>query len=47
MGGEVLGLKKARCTSVEECQDMEGRVDGLVSRVRGFLGRETRKGYNN
>jgi hypothetical protein len=26
---------------------MEGRVDGLVSRVRGFLGRETRKGYNN
>jgi hypothetical protein len=34
MGGEALGLVKARCPSVEECQDREERVSGLVSRGR-------------
>jgi hypothetical protein len=46
MGGKVLGLVKAICPSVGECQ--EAGVGGLVSRRRGegrgvFRG-ETRKG---
>jgi hypothetical protein len=35
MRGEVLGLMKARCPSVGECQDREAGVDGLVSRRNG------------
>jgi hypothetical protein len=29
---EALGLVKARCPSVGECQDRKAGVDGLVSR---------------
>jgi hypothetical protein len=50
MGGEALGLVKARCPSVGECQDRETGVDGLVSRGTvdgmGVFGRETREGDN-
>jgi hypothetical protein len=35
MGGEALGLMKARCPSVGKCQDMEAGVGELVSRGRG------------
>jgi hypothetical protein len=35
MRGEILGLVKARCPSVEECQDREFEVGELVSRGRG------------
>jgi hypothetical protein len=35
MGGEALGLGKAGCPSVGECQDRETGVGGLVSRGRG------------
>jgi hypothetical protein len=50
MGGEALGLVKARYPSVWECQDWESGMGGLVSRgrgyeIRGFQG-ETRKGDN-
>jgi hypothetical protein len=50
MGGEVLGLEKARRPSVGECQDREAGVGGLMRRGRGvgigvFRG-ETRKGDN-
>jgi hypothetical protein len=34
MRGEALGLVKARCPSVAECQDKEVGVGGLVSRGR-------------
>jgi hypothetical protein len=48
MGGEALGLVKARCPSVGECHDREVGVGGLVSRRRGNKDRgsfrgETRK----
>jgi hypothetical protein len=46
-GGEALGLVKARCLSVGECQDREGGKGGLVSRRgwdRGVFGEEMRKG---
>ena len=42
MGGEALGPEKAQCPSVEECQDREAGVAGLVgehpqrSRGRGI-----------
>jgi hypothetical protein len=50
VGGEVLGLVRARFPSVGECQDREAGVGELVSRRRaecdrGFRG-ETRKGNN-
>jgi hypothetical protein len=35
MEGEALGLVKALCPSVEECQDEEAGVGGLVSRELG------------
>ena len=49
MGGEALGLVKAQCPSVGECQDGEARVGGLVSRglgdgIGGFLERKRGKG---
>ena len=48
MGGEALGPVKALCLSIEECQDREARVGGLVSKGRGDgiggLGGETKKG---
>ena len=34
MRGEALGLVKAQCPSVGECQDREAGVGGLVSRGR-------------
>jgi hypothetical protein len=34
MGGEALGLVKARCLSIGECQNREVGVGGLVSRGR-------------
>jgi hypothetical protein len=37
MRGEALGLVKALCPSVGECQDRETRVGGLVSRGRGGI----------
>jgi hypothetical protein len=48
MRGEALGLVKARCLSVGECQDREVGMYGLLSRGRGdgiggFRG-EMRKG---
>ena len=50
MRGESLGLVKARCPSVGECQDREAGVGGLVNRGRrnviGVFGWETRKGDN-
>jgi hypothetical protein len=41
MGGENLGLAKALCPSIGECQDYEVEVGGLVSMgqgggIRGF-----------
>jgi hypothetical protein len=36
MGGETLGPVKAQCSSVQECQDQELGVGGLVSRGRGW-----------
>jgi hypothetical protein len=33
--GVALGLVKARCPSVGECQDREVEVGGLVSKERG------------
>jgi hypothetical protein len=48
MGGEALGLVKAGCPSVGECQDREVGVDGLVSRGRegevGSFWRENERG---
>jgi hypothetical protein len=48
MRGEALGLVKARCPSVGECQDREAGVGGLGSKGRwgmGWgLGGEMRKG---
>jgi hypothetical protein len=38
MRGEALGLVKARCPSIGECQDREAGVDELVSRGRGWYG---------
>jgi hypothetical protein len=35
VGGEALGPVKAGCPSVEECQDQEAGVGGLVNRGRG------------
>ena len=35
MRGEALGLVKARCPSIGECQDREAGVGGLMSRRRG------------
>jgi hypothetical protein len=35
MRGEALGLVKAQCPIVGECQDREAVVGGLVSRVMG------------
>ena len=32
MRGEALGPVKARCPSIEECQNREAGVGGLVSR---------------
>jgi hypothetical protein len=32
VGGEALGPEKARCPNVEECQDREAGVGGLVNR---------------
>jgi hypothetical protein len=51
MGGEALGLLKALCPSVGECEGRQSEVGVLVSRGRGDLiwvsGRgETRKGDN-
>ena len=49
MRGESLGLVKALCPSIGECQDREARVGGLVSRRRGDgmgVAGETRKGDN-
>jgi hypothetical protein len=45
MGGEALGPVKAPCPSVEECQDRETGVGGLVSRGLGLrvFGGEARK----
>jgi hypothetical protein len=34
MRGEALGLVKAPCPSVGECQDKEAGITGLVSRGR-------------
>jgi hypothetical protein len=47
MGRKVLGLKKAQCSSVGECQDREMGVGGLLSgdgeRIGGFQrGKEKR-----
>jgi hypothetical protein len=48
MRGEALGLVKAQCPGVGECQDREAGVGGLVSRERrwdrGIFRREMRKG---
>jgi hypothetical protein len=33
--GEALGIVKARCPSVRECQDREVEIGGLVCRARG------------
>jgi hypothetical protein len=49
MRGEALGLAKAQCSSVGDCQDREAGVGGLVSRGRadeigGVFGGEMRKG---
>jgi hypothetical protein len=35
MGGKALGLEKAQCPSVGECQDREAGEGGLVSKGRG------------
>jgi hypothetical protein len=35
MGRKTLGLEKAQCPSVGECQDREVGVGGLVSRGKG------------
>jgi hypothetical protein len=35
MRGEALGLVKAQCPSVWECQDREAGVDGLVNKESG------------
>ena len=35
MRGEALGLVKARCPSVGECQDRDAGVGGLVNSGRG------------
>ena len=35
MGGEALGLLKALCPSVGECEGQEAGVGGLVSRGMG------------
>ena len=35
MRGEALGLVKAQCPNVKECQDRLVKVSGLVSRERG------------
>ena len=35
MREEALGLVKAQCPSVGECQDREAGVDELVSKGRG------------
>jgi hypothetical protein len=32
---KALGPVKAQCPSVGQCQDMDGGVDGLVSRGKG------------
>jgi hypothetical protein len=50
MGGEALGLVKAQCLSVGECQGREAGEGGYTgkhphrSRVKGFLGRKPGKG---
>jgi hypothetical protein len=50
MRGEALGLVKARCLSVGECQDRGVSVGELVSVGWGEMGggvrREMRKGDN-
>ena len=51
MRGEVLGLVKALCPSVADCQDREVGVGGLVSRGRGdgigeFQRGNEERGYN-
>jgi hypothetical protein len=38
MGGEALGLVKALCPSVGECQGQEAGVSGLGSRGEGIGG---------
>ena len=50
VGGEAIGPVNVLCSSVEECQDQEARVGGLVNRVMGKqirgggFWRETKKG---
>jgi hypothetical protein len=48
MGGPLLGPEKALCPNVEECQNREVGVGGLVSRGmgegRGFLEGKPGKG---
>jgi hypothetical protein len=51
MGGEALGLVKALCSIIRECQGQEAGVGGLVSSGEGGGNREfsegkTRKGNN-
>ena len=36
MRGETLGLVKAKCFSVGECQDREAGVGRLVSKEMGY-----------
>jgi hypothetical protein len=44
MKGEALGLVKALCPSVGECQGREAGVGGLVSKGRGDRIGELSKG---
>ena len=44
MRGKALGLVKAGCPSVGECQDREAGVGGLVCRGRGEGGGEALEG---
>ena len=44
MGGKALGPVKAQCPSVGQCQDMDGGVDGLVSRGERGWEREVFRG---
>ena len=44
MGGKALGPGTALCPSVEECQDQEAGVGGLVSKGRGWRFSEGKPG---
>jgi hypothetical protein len=50
MRGEEVGLLKALCSSIWECQNREAGVGGLVSKGRwvrmGAFGVEMKKGDN-